>query len=58
MNRKLKLLNKIAKDCLNIETLEERKNDSLDFHDCSVWSIKKALEKAYETGRKSKESYA
>ena len=57
MNRR-KLISKIAKDYLNIETLREKKRDSLDFHDCSVWSIKKALEKAYETGRKSKESYA
>jgi len=32
------------------ETLETRNSDSLDFHDCTVWSIKKALEQAYELG--------
>jgi hypothetical protein len=38
-------------EILGIETLEERKMDSLDFHDLGVWSIEKALERAYEMGR-------
>ena len=46
-------LAQIAKDELHLETLETRKNDSLDFHDCAVWSIKAALEAAYEAGKQS-----
>ncbi len=40
----------IAKDVLWIETLETRHSDSLDFHDCSVWGLKEALEAAYKAG--------
>jgi len=40
----------IAQDFLNIETLETRKSDSLDFHDCAVWQIKAALAQAYARG--------
>jgi len=36
-----------------IETLETRERDSLDFHDVAVWSIRAALEEAYEAGRAS-----
>jgi hypothetical protein len=42
----------IAKKVLRIETLETRRRDSLDFHDCAVWNIKEALEKAYRAGMK------
>ncbi len=31
-------------------TLEARYSDSLDFHEVSVWSLKKALIAAYEAG--------
>ena len=41
---------RIAKETLRIETLERRNSDSLDFHDCSVWGIKEALEAAYKAG--------
>ena len=41
----------ISKMVLNIETLETQNSDSLDFHDCSVWSIREALEAAYMAGR-------
>lgn len=44
----------IAKEHLNIETLKTRNNDSLDFHDCSAWGIKKALQAAYDLGRLTK----
>ncbi len=37
-------------DGLGLETLEARKSDSLDFHDLAVWSVKEALEAAYEAG--------
>jgi len=44
------LLEEIAQEHLGVETLEIRKSDSLDFHDLSVWQIKKALESAYQCG--------
>jgi PIN domain nuclease of toxin-antitoxin system len=43
----------IAKQVLNVETLETRKMDSLDFHDVAVWQLKKALEAAYRAGAAS-----
>jgi len=43
----------IARDILNLETLETRRSDSLDFHDLAVWSIRKALEAAFEAGRQT-----
>lgn len=46
-------MEEIAGQHLNIETLETRKSDSLDFHDVAVWNIKSALEAAYEAGRRS-----
>lgn len=44
-------IKEIAREFLGIKTLETRHSDSLDFHDCSVWCIKEALERAYEAGR-------
>jgi len=44
------LLAGIAQKHLFIETLEERKSDSLDFHEVSVWGIQAALEDAYAAG--------
>lgn len=35
----------------NIETIETRNSDRLDFHDVAVWAIRAALEDAYEAGR-------
>lgn len=46
-----KLLERIAKQHLFIETLEIQHRDRLDFHDVSVWGIKAALEAAYEAGQ-------
>lgn len=43
-------IEKIATEVLGLETLETRKMDNLDFHDMSVWQIKKALEAAYAAG--------
>ncbi len=43
----------IAAKHLHVETLDERKSDSLDFHSVSVRSIKAALEAAYAAGRAS-----
>ena len=45
------LLTEIAKKHLNLETLETRNSDSLDFHDVAVWAIKDALQEAYEAGK-------
>lgn len=47
-------LGEIAKKHLNLETLETRNSDSLDFHDVAVWSLKDALQEAYEAGLKTK----
>ena len=40
----------IAKRVLNIETLETRKMDSLDFHEVSVASLRDVIRKAFEAG--------
>ena len=55
MDQRHKTIADIAKSHLHLETLETRNSDSLDFHDMSVWSIKAALEAAYEAGRQSRE---
>lgn len=44
------LLTQIAQQHLDIETLETRRSDRLDFHDLAVWSIKAALAAAYQAG--------
>ena len=49
------ILLQIAKNNLFIKTLETQNSDSLDFHDVSVWAIKKALEEAYKAGQMSSE---
>jgi len=48
---KKKIIQEIAKKELGLLTLDTRNSDALDFHDLSVWSIKAALEKAYEAGK-------
>ena len=54
MDQRDKTLAEIAAGHLHLETLETRNSDSLDFHDMAVWSIKTALEAAYEAGRQSR----
>jgi hypothetical protein len=54
MDHRNKTLAEIATRHLNLETLETRNSDSLDFHDMAVWSIRQALEAAYEAGRQSR----
>ena len=46
----MKTIDRIAREILGLETLERRNSDSLDFHDLSVWEIKRALEAAYTAG--------
>jgi len=41
----------IAKEQMQIETLETRKHDALDFHTVAVWEVKSALQAAYDAGR-------
>ena len=45
------VLGEIALKHLNIETLDERKSDGLDFHEVSVWNIRAALEAAFAAGK-------
>jgi hypothetical protein len=45
-----RIFSKIAEKHLNIETLEKRNSDSLDFHDVSVWGVRSALEAAFKAG--------
>ena len=47
---KQSMLTQIAFRNLGLETLEERKSDALDFHDHPVWSIRDALDEAYQLG--------
>lgn len=47
------LILEIAKRQFFLETLETRDRDRLDFHDVAVWSIRTALEEAFEAGRAS-----
>lgn len=44
------IINKIAKDVLLVNCLEERKLDRLDFHDVHVTRIEAALNKAFDAG--------
>src|SRR5690606_22982718 len=44
-------LAQIAKEHLQIETLQTRKHDALDFHTVAVWEAKSALQAAYDAGR-------
>lgn len=49
-------LTAIANDhsCGVIETLETRMSDGLDFHEVSVWGLKRMLIEAFELGQASK----
>ena len=42
----------VAKEHLDLDTLETQNSDSLDFHELSVWQIKAALEAAYVQGKR------
>jgi hypothetical protein len=53
MNDNIELFTQIAREHLDIETLETRKMDGLDFHEVAVWQLEKALRAAYEAGRES-----
>lgn len=44
------LIASIAKEQLSIKTLEARNSDCLDFHEVSIWQVRRALEAAYRAG--------
>ena len=50
-----KIIFAIAQKHFNIDTLQTRNLDRLDFYDVSVASIKAALEDAYQAGKKEKQ---
>ena len=50
MNQIDTILTQIARKHLDIETLQTRHADSLDFHDTAVWCIRNALEAAFKAG--------
>ena len=41
----------IARRILGLETLDTRNSDGLDFHELAVWTIREALDAAFEAGR-------
>jgi Family of unknown function (DUF6900) len=43
-------LQAIARRHLHVVTLETRNSDALDFHDLSIWQLRRALEAAYDAG--------
>lgn len=47
------IIREIAAKHLRVETLDERKSDSLDFHSIGVVSLREALQAAYDAGRAS-----
>jgi hypothetical protein len=51
-------LERIAREILDLETLETRKSDSLDFREQAVWTLRRALEAAYEAGRAARQDQA
>jgi hypothetical protein len=52
------LLERIARQHLSIETLQTQRSDQLDFHDVSVWSVKSALQAAFEAGKQAERTEA
>lgn len=48
-----KILEQIAIKYFDIETLETRHSDRLDFYDVAVWNMRDALQAAFEAGRQA-----
>lgn len=42
----------VAKEHLDLDSLEAQNSDSADFHNLAVWQIKAALEAAYLQGKR------
>lgn len=47
------IINNIAREFMEISTLEMQNSDELDFHEVAVWQLKDALQAAYDAGRAS-----
>jgi hypothetical protein len=47
-------IEQLAKEILNLETLETRMGDNLDFHNIAVWDLKRFAEEVYNLGKNSK----
>ncbi len=43
-------IERIAREELEITTLESRHNDQEDFHTLAVWEIETVMERAYQAG--------
>jgi hypothetical protein len=43
-------IDRIAKEVLDLETLQTRRSDQLDFHELAVWQVRQALEVAFQAG--------
>jgi hypothetical protein len=54
LREEIKLLEIIAKQYLDVDTLESRGSDALDFYDLGVGRLRAALEAAYWAGVASK----
>ncbi len=52
------LFERIACEHLHVETLAERRSDSLDFHEVSVWGIERALQAAFDAGMQTAKAAA
>ncbi len=53
IEKREEVVEKIALNYLGF-TLKTQNSDGLDFHDTAVWTIRQAMELAYEAGRMSK----
>jgi len=53
-NRRNETLATIALAEIGVTTLETQKSDERDFHDVAVWTLKAALEAAFEAGRNAR----
>ncbi len=53
LRKEIKTLEDIAQQHLEVDTLERRGSDALDFHDLAVWQLRGALEAAYLAGAAS-----
>lgn len=45
------LITDIAIEVLEVESLEARGRDGLDFHDVAIWTIEELLTRAFEAGQ-------
>ena len=51
------LISEIAAKYLGVKTLETQNSDTLDFHDIAAWSLKVALEAAFNAGYESAQNH-